>query len=151
MIKITNAPNLESISQKYLKKIQGKYSLQEGEQLISKYSFNGQEAHAGQVLQRKVLPNGNKKVRTVTVYAGNGPEVAIDSKIYSPSGELLKAYHGIRGAKTEILAKDGKQIKEIQPTRAYANKPQEVNQIIKDELRMNPDLKYNYAPDIKII
>ena len=121
---------LEAISNKYLAMIRGKSPLRKGEKVITAWKFGSQEAHAGQImLAPKTLPNGNIQKRTITVYAGSNPPVALDTRIYTPNGELLKAYHGIRG----------------ESTRAYGNTFEEAKKIIADELKLNPEVKYLYA------
>ena len=58
--------------------------------------------HAGQILGRKELPNGNIKTRIVSAmedYEGR-PVVIVEGKIVKPSGELLEAYYGVRTVKS---------------------------------------------------
>lgn len=49
---------------------------------------------AGQVTDTKFLKNGNTQKRITTVYPSG--HLGLETKVYSPDGELLKAYAGIR-------------------------------------------------------
>ncbi len=123
-----SSKNLEAIHQKVMKKIQNNKSLcQKGEEVIKTWQFEGRPIHAGQIKGTKILPNGNKQVRITTAYAGNTPTIATDTHVYSPSGELLNVYHGVR---------------KPSGTLNYGNTPTEVTNIIKTEKSMNPELRY---------
>lgn len=63
--------------------------------LVHTWRFPNREAHAGQFFSSKVLPNGNLQQRIVTQY-GNPGVIGIDTRVMSPSGELLRSYAGIR-------------------------------------------------------
>lgn len=109
------------------------------ERVVHCWRFDGRPAHAGQVYGEKVLPNGNIQKRITTAYAGSEPTIAIDTRVYSPSGELLKAYHGIRGC--EVTYKNGdKVIHSIAPTRAYGGGA-DVAKLIQSERQLNPEIK----------
>lgn len=58
--------------------------------------FKRKQPHAGQIYNYKTLPNGNVQKRITTAYAGDKNALGIETAIYSPRGELLKAYAGIR-------------------------------------------------------
>lgn len=130
-IKIERHQNVERIADRIMNKIKGLSKLETNETITKVWRFDGRPVHAGQIQGIKILPNGNKQIRVTTVYAGTTPSIATDTRVFSPSGELLNAYHGIRGAE-----------KTISPTRNYGNTPSEVSEIIKLERSINPEVRY---------
>lgn len=129
--------NIEVIHQKVMKKIQNSSLCQKGEEVIRVWRFGDQPIHAGQIKGVKTLPNGNKQVRITTAYAGSNSTLALDTRVYSPSGELLKAYHGIRGTEATFTNKAGEVVKHIPPTRSYGNTAPEIREIIRQEKSLN--------------
>lgn len=63
-------------------------------QIVHTWSFGKNAPHAGQILQTKTLQNGNLQKRMVTVYGNTA--LGLETAVYSPSGEFLKAYAGVR-------------------------------------------------------
>ncbi len=68
---------------------------QKNYKVVHTWRFPDREAHAGQFLYSKVLPNGNIQKRLITQY-GNPGIVGFETNVVSPSGELLRSYAGIR-------------------------------------------------------
>lgn len=68
---------------------------QKNYKLVHTWRFPNREAHAGQFLNTKVLPNGNIQKRVITQY-GNPGTVGIETNVFKPNGELLRSYAGIR-------------------------------------------------------
>lgn len=135
------ANQMKTVYDKLMSKVQGKVRTQEGERIVHVWRFGDRTPHAGQVLSRKVLPNGNVQYRISTA-SGCDSTIAVDTRVYSPSGELLKSYFGIRGPKCTITDTEGKVIKEYEPTRVYANRSQEVRKAISKEKSFNPDMQF---------
>jgi regulator of extracellular matrix RemA (YlzA/DUF370 family) len=132
------------INKNILSKINNKRPLNvlKNEEVITAWRFgDNKPAHAGQILDRKILPNGNKKVRIATAYANESNPIGINTKIYSPSGELLKSYYGIRGGKVVIKDADGTIKQIVQPTYAFSSNPEEVYKIAQNERKFNPNIK----------
>ena len=129
--------NLEIIHQNVMKKIRNNSLCRKGEEIIKVWRFDEQPIHAGQIKGIKILPNGNKQVRITTAYAGSTPTLALDTRVYSPSGELLKSYHGIRGAEATFTNKAGEVVKHIPPTKSYGNTASEIRKIIQQEKSLN--------------
>jgi hypothetical protein len=124
-----------------MQKITGEVKLAKNEAVITAWRFGNKPAHAGQIRGKKVLPNGNTQIRITTAYAGDAKTIATDTKVYSPSGELLKAYHGIRGGRVTCENADGVVTDVINETRAYSSDPSEISQIVQNERKMNPEIK----------
>jgi hypothetical protein len=139
---VSQANQVAAVHDKLMQKIAGNANLSKNEAVITAWRFGNKPIHAGQIRGKKVLPNGNTQLRITTAYAGDSNMIATDTKVYSPSGELLKAYHGVRGAQVTCKNADGVVIKATNETRAYSSNPSEIAQIIRDERRMNPDVKY---------
>ena len=70
-----------------------KISLKQGYKKIKTFHIGG-KVIASQVQNSKILRNGNVQKRITTLYPNS--HVGIETKIYTPDGELLKAYAGIR-------------------------------------------------------
>jgi hypothetical protein len=138
---ISPANQVAAVHDKIMQKITGKINLAKNESVITAWRFGNRPIHAGQICGKKVLPNGNTQIRITTAYAGDATTIATDTKVYSPSGELLKAYHGIRGNRIACTNEDGVVTKVINETRAYSSEPNEIAQIVQNERRMNPDIK----------
>jgi hypothetical protein len=139
---VSKAPQIEGIHKALMKKITGQTPLAKNESVITAWKFGDNPAHAGQLMGKKTLPNGNIQTRVTTAYAGDSHMIATDTKVYSPSGELLKAYHGIRGAHVDLTDANGVLKKSLNETSAYSSKPNEIAKIIQQERKMNPDVKY---------
>lgn len=139
---VSEAPQIKAIHRALIKKITGQTPLAKNESLITLWRFGDKPAHAGQLFGQKTLPNGNIQKRVTTAYAGDSHRIATDTKVYSPSGELLKTYHGIRGAHMDLTDANGVLKKSLNETAAYSSQPREIARIIQDERRMNPDVKY---------
>ena len=136
----SEARMMKSVYDKLMGKVQGRTPLQQYERLVHVWRFGEKTPHAGQIYSRKILPNGNVRTR-ITTASGCDSIVAIDTRIYSPSGELLKSYFGIRGPKCTITDAENKLIKEYEPTRVYANNLNDVYKAIRSEQSINPDFK----------
>ena len=147
MVKIIGSSNfVSSVHKKLMNKISKSGFCKEGEKIVTLWRFDNRPPHAGQLQGCKILPNGNKQVRITTAYAGDAHVISTDTRIYSPEGELLKAYHGIRGAEMKYVTPKNELIKHILPTQAYANDAEGVAKIIRLEQKLNPGVKY--LPDL---
>lgn len=133
---------ISNIHSQLMRKIKTPKSCKNNEQIVKLWRFENKPVHAGQIQGTKILPNGNKQVRITTAYAGDSSQIALDTRVYSPSGELLKVYHGIRGTETKFITPENELIKHILPTRAYANDAKGVAKIIRQEQKLNPEVKY---------
>ena len=136
----SEARMMKSVYDKLMRKVQDKVPMQQNEKLVHVWRFGEKTPHAGQIYSKKVLPNGNVQIR-ITTASGCDSTVATDTRVYSPSGELLKSYFGIRGPKCTITDTEGKLLKEYEPTRVYANNLNDVYKAIKNEQSFNPDFK----------
>lgn len=76
-----------------LSKVKGLQPLKEGEHLGTIWKFGDRPAHAGQVYSKKVLPNGSVKQRLLTVFAGKGKPMILDTCI-TKNGKVLSASSG---------------------------------------------------------
>lgn len=77
--------------------VKGVKNLPKKSSLVASWSFTGRNLpHAGQMYSCKTLPNGNIQKRIVTAYAGSSSSLGMETVVFSPKGELLKAYAGIR-------------------------------------------------------
>jgi len=98
------------------------FPLPENMKLLHLWKFYDRPPHAGQVLTVKTLPNGNIQKRITTAY---GSEVlGLETGVYSPKGELLKAYAGIRDcdSSTWCYASGIKEAKTL-INKVYSNQP----------------------------
>ena len=136
----SEARMMKSVYDKLMRKVQDKVPMQQSEKLVHVWRFGEKTPHAGQIYSKKVLPNGNVQIR-ITTASGCDSTVATDTRVYSPSGELLKSYFGIRGPKCTITDTEGKLLKEYEPTRVYENNLNDVYKAIKKEQSFNPDFK----------
>ena len=57
----------------------------------------GDKIIEGQVYNQKILKNGNIQKRIITLFRDT--KLGFETEVYSPDGELLKAYNGIRTTK----------------------------------------------------
>lgn len=76
-----------------LSKVKGLQPLKEGECLGTIWKFGDRPAHAGQVYSKKVLPNGSVKQRLLTIFAGKGKPMILDTCI-TKNGKVLSASSG---------------------------------------------------------
>lgn len=76
-----------------LSKVKGLQPLKEGECLGTIWKFGDRPAHAGQVFSKKVLPNGSVKQRLLTIFAGKGKPMILDTCI-TKNGKVLSASSG---------------------------------------------------------
>ncbi len=136
-----DANHMKAVYDKLMRKVQGIIPVQNGERIEHVWRFGDRTPHAGQIYSKKVLPNGNIQERIATA-SGCDSTIAVDTKVYSPSGELLQSYFGIRGPKCTITDAEGKVIKEYEPTRVFANNPQDIRKAIAVERSINPDMKF---------
>ena len=136
----SEARMLKSVYDKLMRKVQGTIPVTQGEKLVHVWRFGEKTPHAGQIYSKKILPNGNIQTR-ITTASGCDSTIATDTRVYSPSGELLKSYFGIRGPKCTVTDKEGKLLKEFEPTRVYENNLNDVYKAIKKEQSFNPDFK----------
>lgn len=136
----SEARMMKSVYDKLMRKVQGTIPVTQGEKLVHVWRFEEKTPHAGQIYSKKILPNGNIQTR-ITTASGCNSTIATDTRVYSPSGELLKSYFGIRGPKSTITDKEGKLLKEFEPTRVYENNLNDVYKAIKKEQSFNPDFK----------
>ena len=136
----SEARMLKSVYDKSMRKVQGTIPVTQGEKLVHVWRFGEKTPHAGQIYSKKILPNGNIQTR-ITTASGCDSTIATDTSVYSPSGELLKSYFGIRGPKCTVTDKEGKLLKEFEPTRVYENNLNDVYKAIKKEQSFNPDFK----------
>lgn len=136
----SEARMMKSVYDKLMRKVQGTIPVTQGEKLVHVWRFGEKTPHAGQIYSKKILPNGNIQTR-ITTASGCDSTIATDTRVYSPSGELLKSYFGIRGPKSTITDKEGKLLKEFEPTRVYENNLNDVYKAIKKEQSFNPDFK----------
>lgn len=136
----SEARMMKSVYDKLMRKVQGKVPAEPSERLIHVWRFGEKTPHAGQIYSKKILPNGNIQTR-ITTASGCDSTIATDTRVYSPSGELLKSYFGIRGPKCTVTDADGKLLKEYEPTRVYANNLNDVYKAIRNEQSMNPGFK----------
>jgi len=134
---------ISNIHSQIMRKVQNPKLCKEGEQVITQWKFPGNDiAHAGQIQSTKILPNGNKQVRITTAYGGDASLISMDTRVFSPQGKLINAYHGIRGTEMKYLSPEGELVKHLTPTRAYANESKDIAKIIYQEQQFNPAIKY---------
>ncbi len=60
----------------------------------------GDKIIQGQISNQKILNNGNIQKRITTLFRDG--KLGLETKVYAPDGELLKAYAGIRTTKNTI-------------------------------------------------
>lgn len=141
----SSTSQVSSINEKIMQYIKGKKSLPNGAKIRKLYA-TGENTHipsqryAGSIEYSKVLPNGNVQSRLVTAY-GDG-SVGMTTKVSSPSGELLKAYTGVRErAWKAVDPKTEEALKESQGTVRYfsGNAVDVKNEVIKNEGWMSPE------------
>lgn len=135
------ARQMKAVYDKLMNKITGRAQLNKGERIAHVWRFGDRTPYAGQIYSKKVLPNGNIQER-ITTASGCDSTIAVDTKVYSPSGELLQSYFGIRGPKCTITDAEGKVIKEYEPTSVFANNSQDVRKAIAKEQSINPDMQF---------
>lgn len=95
----SNTSQVQNINKNILSYLKGKKVLPQNAQVKHIWAENNQtnipsKIYAGQIEYEKILANGNKQTRLVTAY-GDG-SIATTTTVESPSGELLKAYTGLR-------------------------------------------------------
>lgn len=134
------ATHITSIHEKLMKKITGSQPCEAGERIVHIWKFGNKPAHAGQIYGQKVLPNGNIQRRITTAYAGDANTIATDTRVYSPKGELLKAYYGVRGAKVSVQRANGEIEKLTDETRTFAT-GKDVPAAIRNARTINPEMK----------
>lgn len=107
-----------------IRKVKGEKLLSRGEKIVHQWRFNNRPVHAGQILSTKILPNGNKKVRLLTAFANDGA-LGLESVLYSPNGELLEAYAGIRRNSTGTKAISGtmEEVRKFAASQIYYGNP----------------------------
>lgn len=103
------SPQVAPIWENLFYGITEKIPLKYGFRTIKKFDIGG-KIIAGQVENSKQLKNGNFQKRITTIYPSG--HLGTETRIYSPDGELLKSYAGIRttsgtkeynSAKTKLL------------------------------------------------
>lgn len=83
--------------------IRNKTSLPKDMKLVKTWNFYNRPAHAGQIYTQKTLPNGNVQKRLTTVYGNYA--IGLETSVYSPKGELLKAYAGVRNTEKGVTSR----------------------------------------------
>ena len=87
------APQVTPVWENLFYGIINRIPLKQGFKRVKTFDIGG-KIIAGQIENSKTLHNGNLQKRITTVYP-NG-HLGMETRIYSPSGELLKSYAGIR-------------------------------------------------------
>ncbi len=101
-----NVTQVKFINQKLMQYIKEEKRLPEGAKIRYVWAHKDKthlphRRYAGQIEYSKILPNGNKQTRLVTAY-GDG-SIGMTTRVDSPSGELLKAYTGVRDRRWKAI------------------------------------------------
>ena len=106
-------------------KIRGLKRLNESEKLVKIWQFGDRPAHAGQIFSTKILPNGNKKFRMLTVYGNNA--IGLETMVKDSSGRVVpsSAFAGIyrQNGSSEALSSTIEEVKKFAAKRLYGASP----------------------------
>ena len=102
----SNVSQVESVNKKIMQYIREKKPMPKNTNLTHVWAQDSQthipeRRYAGQIKYTKLLANGNTQDRLVTAY-GDG-SIGMTTVVKSPTGELLKAYSGVRGKSWEAI------------------------------------------------
>lgn len=121
----SNVSQVQSINKKVLSYLKNEKKLPQNAQVRKVWAENNKtnipsKVYAGQVEYSKILPNGNKQTRLVTAY-GDG-SISTTTTVKNPSGELLKAYTGVRDKTWKAInPKSGEIVRQNSGTLAYTS------------------------------